>query len=984
MKKNWTNESVDKFIKPEANQKSPKEFIETHVEIDKIEAEILRPKDVEQEGGGTFVSESELRDAILKSDLKEDGDEQEDNRIFIIKGETGSGKSHLCQWLEYQINSGEHTEDHKAIHISRSDTRLDTILEELYRHLDGEEHENVGSLLNLDPEDVADFVVQGLKTFHSDREALKDFDLETFIEEREKKTDLRHFIEKNLREYQQSVKKENKEQQFDLLPKGDYREVCLMAFNDAGYADDKYAYIRHEVNNLVTTNLGIDDFGKELEEVCESYINQGARPVLICEDLTVFSALKDELLDSIFELSNGHYDIVLGWTTGWEDENIDDALTTSEDSLSYMKERAEGYLSMTDDRRRAYFLEDESAPVKIVRSYLETIKEESRFGKEVDVEGFDGLYPFNEAFIRYAYEKLQSDEDDVQKTPRLLLVQVIADCLKSDRPPYETIEENAFIRDRPSIVDIKYTEEHQNLAKWYGVEENEEIIVPEGILDAFGVKKSEINIEDGIASFERQVGIGGGTVLTRGSSGDSDGEDPDEPQGEPESPFTSTEINEYQKWVKNGSEYPSAGNLKEGIRKVLERWHEPTKIGNRNSTLQPQPAIYYTRGSDIPIEIVGEDDKIGRAIEIPHGEEKNELYTDMLMIGADDSYIEEAGNLDTLRGWADKKAVGFRAELRQEVEEILPEQMTIEEFLMTTKFLIENMSRGEEEISEEVVFRKWTGVDDASPVSRNSSIRHELHEGMKEASKKFNMNAGDIDDLIDGFFRLKKGVVDRERLSEAMENAENRLDEYIEGLSKMNVSDLPEAYKIGTTRNNADSKLKTLLEMVADYAGEVEKLNQKVDVQELCSAEMGSYRSIYSIDHNEHGLRGMFDEFSDAMGVLDIQMKERWSEAGELLENGSSELDLSGFRETLDEFEDATAENGIEVMSLLYRYEESKSRGGAWKVYEAMAEMVEVIDGVEVDETDDFRDRVTELDEFDGFRDSRDEAIDITEGVNHG
>ena len=94
MSMNWDPEVVEKFIKPESQQKEPEVFRETHVPISRIRAEILRPHDSSSE----FVSEDDFRDAVLKSELKDD------NRIFIVKGEVGSGKSHLCQWLEYEIN----------------------------------------------------------------------------------------------------------------------------------------------------------------------------------------------------------------------------------------------------------------------------------------------------------------------------------------------------------------------------------------------------------------------------------------------------------------------------------------------------------------------------------------------------------------------------------------------------------------------------------------------------------------------------------------------------------------------------------------------------------------------------------------------------------------------------------------------------------------------------------------------------------------
>ncbi|MEA5386767.1 hypothetical protein VB779_06680 [Haloarculaceae archaeon H-GB11] len=61
--------------------------------------------------------------------------------------------------------------------------------------------------------------------------------------------------------------------------------------------------------------------------------------------MTTFTVLKDDLLDHIFQLGDGGgemesgFDVVLGYTTGWESEKADDALMTGD--LSYMRQRAE-------------------------------------------------------------------------------------------------------------------------------------------------------------------------------------------------------------------------------------------------------------------------------------------------------------------------------------------------------------------------------------------------------------------------------------------------------------------------------------------------------------------------------------------------------------------------------------------------------------------------------------------------------------------
>ena len=74
MVRNWDRDVVEEFIKPESQQKTSEVFRETHVKIDKIRAEILRP----HSGDDAFVTESQFRDAVLDSEL------QGHNCIFIV------------------------------------------------------------------------------------------------------------------------------------------------------------------------------------------------------------------------------------------------------------------------------------------------------------------------------------------------------------------------------------------------------------------------------------------------------------------------------------------------------------------------------------------------------------------------------------------------------------------------------------------------------------------------------------------------------------------------------------------------------------------------------------------------------------------------------------------------------------------------------------------------------------------------------------
>ena len=1009
MVRNWDRDVVEEFIKPESQQKTSEVFRETHVKIDKIRAEILRP----HSGDDAFVTESQFRDAVLDSELKDD------NRIFIVKGEVGSGKSHLCQWLEYEINGYDEEDgtddEHVAIHISRSNTRLDEILDILHDPID-KEYEEVNDISSLNPEDVADFIIQGLQTFYKGQGALRSFDLEKFLEPRPNADDFRTILIENIEEYQESVENEGQEQDIKeyLLSRDDYGHICFSAFGETKREDDVYPVVRRAVHDLLTRNIGIEDFKRELEDISEAYVKEGKRPVLICEDLTTFSVLKDDLLDHIFELSSGHYDVIMGWTTGWERENIDDALSTSEDSLTYMKQRTQGYLSMTDTdgNGQAYFLEGRSAPVVLVRSYLDAIKKHSNTDAEVPEGKFDSLYPFNEAFIRHVYANLVQD-GNLQQTPRILLVHVIAECLTSDVPPFESVQNNSYVRQRPFLIGIN---EHSTpcleLTQWYAMKHRGQLWLPTEVFDAFGVDTHGAVEKDGNAFFDISFAAGDvslidrepGTVPTHEVSDtddedeggeeteedesdeakeDTNDEDEDEDEDERTNPEPEVEVppedyREFQSWLMNGTEYASADRFRDGVVATLERWFDPTRLANENSTARNTTGIYFDRGSEPPVVIRGADSPASMSFEIPHGTENEEMYRQMLRHGYADTF-EDDTNFDKLRGWATDKIVEYRNRMRQDIEGHLPEEMTVEEFVVFAYFLLMNIGKGETEISSELMFEDYQ-MKETSPLSRHSEVGIELPQGLDGAFERASIHSGDIGSLARGFFLLKKNVVDYHRLNEAINGVSENFDDYLSGLSTTSVDDLADAYRIGTTRNNSQKRFGKIVEDFSDLSGELEKVEQQVDIDDV-KEETDRYRRFHHLSHTQEELAELYDEIETTLGPLNITHRQKWRDIGQLLNDSESDLGLGDFRSTLNEIKDTEAEDAISSIALLHEYQRSLNDSAAWEVYAVFVEMIKELEDAEGSEIGNFRIQVESSREFEAFRDARDSIQDTIGGA---
>ncbi|MDT3433262.1 hypothetical protein [Haloarcula sp. 1CSR25-25] len=481
----WDDDVIRRYLTPESHQKSREEFAKTHIDIDKIRADYLFPHPTNDE----FVTQEEFRDAILKSNVNDD------NRIFILRGETGSGKSQLCQWLEYQIGRGESSgtdETHIALHVSRSQTRIEDIVEILTDPVDLDIQ--VGNVEDLSPKKVADAMVTNLDAYAPAAfQELTEREVKELIADRTG-DDLRSILTRNLKEYQRAVASEDEDEIPDLLDEDDYRTLALSAFGKARGRDTIFPMLRGFLHDELSGKLNVGNFQEKLERISDEYVERGLRPVLICEDLTTFSVLKEQLLDHIFQLDSGHYDVVLGWTTGWEKDDLDTALGTSENTYTYMKDRAEGYLSTTDETGQAYFL-TEDATVELARKYVSVIREESAATLDIDIpeSEFDDLYPFNAEFIRRSYEHLVQDGNE-RRTPRLLLIRIVRECLTARTPPFESIEGNPYVKQFPTPVSLDLPGEIQSLAKWYGIPSADgNIQLPRGIPESF-----EVTIPDSV------------------------------------------------------------------------------------------------------------------------------------------------------------------------------------------------------------------------------------------------------------------------------------------------------------------------------------------------------------------------------------------------------------------------------------------------------------------------------------------------------
>ncbi|WP_262174363.1 hypothetical protein [Haloarcula laminariae] len=1007
----WDDQQVDHFITSEAHtkKKTPEQFKETHVDIDRIYADNLTPLGV----SGKFVTQEDVLNAITASSL------DDPNRIFILRGEPGSGKSQLCEWTKYQINGygedDEGIEDRVALHVSRSQTRMDQILDILTEPLDV--NTDVRNIDDLDPDDAAAAIVEYLRGIWS-TEHLSDEEIQELTEARGDKSDLRKIFGKNIQEYQEAIESRDGNPEFNLLTRADYRDLRLQLTFGNKLTENKdvlYSVLKNEAHEYLSRNL-VGDFKELLQEYSQRYQDQGIRPTLICEDLTTFSVLKEQLLDHIFELSSSSYDIILGWTIGWEQDNINDALTR-QNAAEYMEGRSQGKLTMSDeDTHEAYFLDDD-ASVALARSYLDAIKQNS--GAESapgDVEeAFDELYPFNERFIHVAYRQL-NDGGSNRKTPRLLLLRVVKHCLKSSLPPYEAMKSNSFV-DTPTFeIDMKYDQIYQDVSRWYGVPVDDGIGVRVRILETFDIDLPDSDkapVKGDYVVFER--GRGSAVIEkiknpptpehdvdedeeteedeTENTEADETEEDEDdeveivdEPELTDEQRESQQKFQEFQNWVTNGEEYPSSDTLHDGAVATLERWHEPTRLSNPHASTRSAGSIYYARGDSIPVSIQGDQQRQASIdIELECESDYADLYTSMLEYGLFDVFDPQTTDFDQLRAWADTNVAQFKREMREEVEDCLPSELNIEKTLVLAQFFLINAARGAEidddGIPADLVLEEY---DSNQPYGKPVSEHFDRGSAFGQAFSDLTMSSSDISDLIEGFFLLKSNVVDYERLSEARREVADDLQAHVDAALMIDTADLADAYRVGTTRNNANTKLSSLLDRISDYAAELDRLTAEENAAHIQEA-LEPVERWYDSSHTVNDLAEWFETLENCRGTFDGKDKKIYEKARNLLHIESDEspenINLTSFRDDVQRFQNMEDTTGVTLVARLHDFARSQHEQDAWEIYEAFDSLIDNLQEEEHATGANLEHRVKQLSEYSDYEQKRQKILSVTEGL---
>lgn len=849
--KNWTSDAIRRYFTRESRQKGKDEFYATHVPINRIKVE---QDDVFNIAGDDYVTERDVRRVVTGASL------DNDNRLFFLVGESGCGKSELCQWLDYEIGDGNYESaetndfDHVPIHIPRQVREPKEVLQRLASHLD-EDISGGKKLSELHPDAVYQQTIGTIKNqfvqeFESTHELFTDDEFE-------------QEVHSNLREFVQSFDDPDMEIEFEPIPHSELEELVekypSTIQEHTGSRDKTVDFLYKEIKTggkeAIQSMLELGDLKPTLSELSSRFQDRDERPVLIIEDLAGFTIYEHELLSFFSDLDTGNWDVVIGMTTG-----IHDGLTASrrpdrfaEDTIN---DRIQARLIMTeqtDDGARTLFLEQEDVHIDLAKQYLDAIKEEGEGSfqspppvDEAELnEAFEGLYPFNKAFLDRIYDNLQEDENKKQ-TPRVFLKFVLEDLLDNENPPFTQAEHLRKLGTINDYISTEYEEEDRPVLKWYGRQKGDKQFVDPIIPEVFGIESSgEAPLAESQEMKELEIQ-------------DDEEVDPDIEQWE----TYQDRMNDLLAWRRGETTFDQTQAIERGAQRLLLFFHDDINALTRKECLAQDAAyIAWEKGSDeVQVHVDNGDEPQYRMV-VLHQDIPEKVLLDLLYLGIYDdddetilAHASDSGvgrrpdpiDLPALQEWARDVSDSYQDSLEQDVIDEF--DVSLDEMALFGKYLLNVFSGNSVEFSAEAL---------AQPVENP-----DLNPSYKPLELEIDLNTLDnhaetLTRLFKSRFHLRQNTVDYERLETVVEQTSP--EELVETVR--NATKGITGFKIGPKKSES-TQLRSFLTSPSD-------LNLRG-----CARDLKDYQSSYTedLESDKAELVGIATLYNDIEAPDDIDL----------------------------------------------------------------------------------------------------------------
>jgi hypothetical protein len=424
------------------------------------------------------------------------------NHAVVIEGEVGTGKSELCAYLTHKLR----LDDRSIVHINKNDDLMSILSEripEFYEEQFSEELEGAGEFRNLrnDMESVPQTVANNATTGAILN--LRGAGYEGLHPNPEEEEDIRDFVAGKLDTF---VNRGEFDQRIQFVSIQEYKQrEELQIFSSDVTPREAVDALNEQLWSEIRSRYGTDSLDDVLERVGDRFEDE--RPVIVFEDFSI-AAMEGEKLRNYMErdVDGDNWDFIIA---GTRDATEVLHTQTAEDRFLFFQ-------TNEADSNHVPFLTEATA-VDFVRPYLGYIKSKDgsvRYNRGNDggsfdlqspepgsicagcgfcEEGFRDLFPFNAQFLERIYAGL----DESQQSPREYIITVF-DVLEQFHDGFIDAPSSADtlrpIQNSISVADLVYDEAevYADLAKWYGREDGDEVVVLRQFADAFGLPTTEL------------------------------------------------------------------------------------------------------------------------------------------------------------------------------------------------------------------------------------------------------------------------------------------------------------------------------------------------------------------------------------------------------------------------------------------------------------------------------------------------------------
>lgn len=440
------------------------------------------------------VTEGELLEEL--KDVDSNG-----NRVYLVFGSTGSGKSELLCWLKDKWLM--EVTNRPVIRISRTELNPQTLIKKCLDALDlsldvSIDEDRWGLLLKKPITLVNQMVWTALaESMESDEEIVPAALL------------MRPIIEKNIVGFTSQVKRGKIKKPLEVLHREQFESLLA---NTTLNISLEYATFRQTLSRKLDHFLFEGrDIGTLFKQLSQQIKSKGIRPLLLIDDLVQsINIYATNILDQFITLEEGNWDVVIGLTPGAvQDTEKGFSLTQRIQNLDTINDRVKK-LWLSDESGKDFFNLDRKQVIHYMANYLTQLKATQGFNcssecpyyeqcssitiesSEVDSKVNDievQLLPFNSHMLRRTYDAIPLGKGKL----RYMILNskdIIRFFLRGEQDVSRIvplIRREMFAEHTDVLI--------KTLAEWYASEESEKIIISEPILKHFGYKDNQIVVK---------------------------------------------------------------------------------------------------------------------------------------------------------------------------------------------------------------------------------------------------------------------------------------------------------------------------------------------------------------------------------------------------------------------------------------------------------------------------------------------------------